>query len=330
MEEKILCAYGCNQEAKFKITKKKIDCCSESNNKCPENRRKISEALKKDHANNPKKIKYGVGSKEWREKNSEKIQKAIEKRKKTLKERFEAGLIKRNKGYKRSEETKEKIRKTIITQREKKIRNTAWEIRYRRDFSYLERWFYDNVISKNTLEKKYDIVNEYCEYPYFIDFAFINEKIAVELDGTQHYKNIDNGKDRQRDIFLNKKGWIIYRIPHFELKTKDVEKEFMEFLNSKEKKEKTLDLNLIKYKEYKDKIKKNITRNEYFNKLRHIYEEKEKENIEKVLNSNIDFAKFGWVQKVSELINKKPQKINGWIKKFLPNLYEEKCFKRKN
>ncbi len=51
--------------------------------------------------------------------------------------------------------------------------------------------------------------------------------------------------------------------------------------------------------------------------------EKEKINIEIVKNSNIDFSKFGWVTRVAELIKKHPQKINNWMKKYLPEILEK-------
>ena len=48
----------------------------------------------------------------------------------------------------------------------------------------------------------------------------------------------------------------------------------------------------------------------------------------KVKESGIDFTKFGWVRQVAKLINKHPQKINGWVKKYAPEIYE--CaFKKK-
>lgn len=55
---------------------------------------------------------------------------------------------------------------------------------------------------------------------------------------------------------------------------------------------------------------------------------KEKERWEAIQNSNIDFSKFGWVKKVSELfgINRA---AGAYIKAHFPEFYEEKCFKQK-
>jgi very-short-patch-repair endonuclease len=233
-------------------------------------------------------------------------------------------------GAPHTEESKAKIREKRIAYLQKKNGETAWEKRASRIPSYLENWFHENIIIKYQLTSKYDIISEYCEYPYFIDYAFINEKIAVELDGAVHFTNGDERieHDLKRDRYLKEKGWIIYRIPYFEIQTNYqlVIETFLKFLNSLEYQEKSFENNLIKYKEYKITQKLKI-KNEKEKK----FHNDEKSNIEKVINAvNIDFSKLGWVEKISKLIDKKPQHINKWMKKYLPEFYEEKCFKRKS
>jgi hypothetical protein len=48
-----------------------------------------------------------------------------------------------------------------------------------------------------------------------------------------------------------------------------------------------------------------------------------------ILNSDIDFSKFGWVEKISKLTGLLSQKVNGFMKKHLFEIYKDKCFKRK-
>ena len=48
----------------------------------------------------------------------------------------------------------------------------------------------------------------------------------------------------------------------------------------------------------------------------------------KIFNSNIDFNKYGWVGEVSKIINITPQRTSKWVKKNLPDLYEN-SYKRK-
>jgi 5-methylcytosine-specific restriction endonuclease McrA len=50
--------------------------------------------------------------------------------------------------------------------------------------------------------------------------------------------------------------------------------------------------------------------------------------IVKVQDSNIDFTKFGWVGEVARLLDIRPQKVNKWIRKYMPIFYEQHCFKR--
>jgi very-short-patch-repair endonuclease len=59
---------------------------------------------------------------------------------------------------------------------------------------------------------------------WFIDFADINRKIAIEIDGRQH--NLPDRKisDANKDAFLINQGWQVHRIPWKKL-TKDSREE---------------------------------------------------------------------------------------------------------
>lgn len=50
--------------------------------------------------------------------------------------------------------------------------------------------------------------------------------------------------------------------------------------------------------------------------------------VKKVLDSNIDFSKLGWVKQVATLLGKREQKINAWMKKYMLEFYEKNCYKR--
>jgi len=56
---------------------------------------------------------------------------------------------------------------------------------------------------------------------------------------------------------------------------------------------------------------------------------KNKKVVDKVLNSNIDFSKIGWVKEASKVIGITPQKVSGWMRRNMSDFYETKCFKRK-
>lgn len=45
-----------------------------------------------------------------------------------------------------------------------------------------------------------------------IDIAFINEKLAIEVDGREHRYKKQQKKDKQRDRFLIENKWAVLRI----------------------------------------------------------------------------------------------------------------------
>lgn len=49
-----------------------------------------------------------------------------------------------------------------------------------------------------------------------------------------------------------------------------------------------------------------------------------------ILQSNIDFTKFGWVNQVAKLINILPQRVHIFMKKYMLQFYNDNCFKRKS
>lgn len=56
---------------------------------------------------------------------------------------------------------------------------------------------------------------------------------------------------------------------------------------------------------------------------------KVQERIKLIKDSNIDFSKFGWVNHTAKLIDISPQKVSAFMKKYMADFYESKCFKRK-
>jgi hypothetical protein len=52
------------------------------------------------------------------------------------------------------------------------------------------------------------------------------------------------------------------------------------------------------------------------------------EKISFIINSGIDFSKFGWVNSVSDILKIKPQKVKGWMEKNMAEFYKS-CYKRK-
>lgn len=83
----------------------------------------------------------------------------------------------------------------------------GWKKRTKFEMSYPEK------IANGTLKDLgFEFEYEYHVHPYFIDFALLNYKIAIEIDGQQH-KLVERAKmDKKKDALLLSKGWTVYRI----------------------------------------------------------------------------------------------------------------------
>lgn len=78
-----------------------------------------------------------------------------------------------------------------------------------------------------------------------------------------------------------------------------------------------------------NKKKRTATRTEYWSMKNNELKEKNRELVESVLKSNIDFTKYGWSKQVSFLINKPHQKVATWMRRYMPETYDT-AFKRKS
>lgn len=83
----------------------------------------------------------------------------------------------------------------------------GWQSRNKLKLSYPEKLTFDYMENNNI-----DFERELKVGKYFIDFAFINKKIALEIDGRTHDDIEVIEKDTRKNDFLKKRGWIVYRI----------------------------------------------------------------------------------------------------------------------
>lgn len=225
--------------------------------------------------------------------------------------------------WSKNEEAKNAARKRRVEFLKKKTGKTAWERRQNGEMSYLEQWFYDECIQKYKLNEKFDIVNEYCEFPYFIDFAFTNIKVAVELDGRCHFIHGESRKehDKIKDKHLLEKGWNVFRIGYTENNQQTVD-EFLSYISNfnSEGKQLTNRLYLYHENEVKKLKKKKRNWNQYLQDDYKKRYELNKPCIDLIKQSEINFLQRGWVSQVAILLNKKHQHVRKWMKLYLPEI----------
>lgn len=224
--------------------------------------------------------------------------------------------------------TKQKISNSLVTAHSEG-RHAGWHhINSRQDkMSYPERFFID-VLKTNGLFDKYHIEQKFCIGKYFFDFAIIDLKLDIEIDGQQHFRDDDSiNHDKIRNEYLIEKGWKIYRIAWIQMNAnpkREIDK-FLKYIDN-------IDNEESHYYEISDIVIKRKpkfgNRMQYNTAKKLEYEKQQSKYIDVLLNSDIDFNKYGWVNKVSNIINQKPQKVNAWMKRFMLDHYENVCFKR--
>jgi very-short-patch-repair endonuclease len=85
---------------------------------------------------------------------------------------------------------------------------SGWKSRKKMQPSYPEQYFINLFNNQN-------IINWEKDYPcgkWFIDFAFIDKMIALEIDGSQHEYTDRKESDEKKDKYLIENGWNVIRI----------------------------------------------------------------------------------------------------------------------
>lgn len=157
--------------------------------------------------------------------------------------------------YKASDETKKKL---SIARTKWLLENPDKNVWRERKISYPEKIFKERL-EELGLNKHYLIIRERSVFPYYIDFAFENEKVAFEIDGDQHEWGEVKIKDLEKEDKLKKEGWRIYRATAKQvLQNRDlVIQQLLEFIGDKKTEYDKCGIILYngKYKESKRKIK---------------------------------------------------------------------------
>lgn len=155
-------------------------------------------------------------AKKYNIKSSSYIQKILKGYTRNASQANKIAHLKNPKAFKHSEETKQKIREIRLRYMKAHPEDTAW--RKRNKPSYPEECFI-KFLQEKGYDKTFLIEREKSVFPYFIDFAFTDIKLAIEIDGSQHLETERRKKDAEKDKLLNKLGWKILRISENIVKT---------------------------------------------------------------------------------------------------------------
>lgn len=218
--------------------------------------------------------------------------------------------------FKLSDKTKLKIKEKRIKFMKEHPEQTAWRLK---NISYPEKCFLNLIVEKE-LDKKFLIIREYSVFPYFIDFAFIDIKLAVEIDGSQHKLDDRHKQDIKKDKLLNKNGWKVLRIDASSIMyhKEEVYIKLNDILSNYKNKQSFLKIGIISNTDFKKEQK-------YINKIN---KEKSVENkINRVKQLNIDFHKKGWPITVAPILEITPQCVRRWMRRNMLDFYNENCLR---
>lgn len=153
---------------------------------------------------------HGCSRKAWNKGLTKETDDRVRKGCKTLKENYKNNIIKPSfLGRKHSEETKKKISESMKNAHKERRAHNIGECRWKCEPSYPEKFFID-VIKNEFQDHKY--IREYYILGYSLDFAWVDKKLEIEIDGEQHEKIENQIHDQQRDKILEENGWKTLRI----------------------------------------------------------------------------------------------------------------------
>lgn len=186
---------------------------------------------------------------------------------------------------------------------------------------------FEKMLKQRGLFKDYHIEYGLPVSKYFLDFAILEHKIDIEIDGVQHIRNENNIEhDKTRDLFLLNEGWKVYRISVKELLDENVIDNLIKFIKDNSTYRKYNPLEVLE--RYSPRKSKYGSRNDYNTAKKLQHDNRVKPIIDKLLKSNISFNKYGWVGKASDIIGITPQKVKKWMERYMPDFYKEQCYKR--
>lgn len=121
-------------------------------------------------------------------------------------------------GKKHTEEQKRKISESMKKAHAEGRAHNIGECRWNNKHSYPEQWFIKVLKNEFDLEKNKDYKMEFPFHKFYLDFAWVDKKFCIEIDGEQH-ERFQEQKDRdiEKDKLLKEEGWMELRKPWKEI-----------------------------------------------------------------------------------------------------------------
>ena len=150
------------------------------------------------------------GKETWNKGLTKESNNSIKKGAETFKRNFKNGKFNiHNKGKKLSKEHRKAVSEGMKKAHKEGRAHNIGTCRWNNKMSYPEE-FFTKVIENEFIDKNY--TNEYPVGIYSIDFAWVDKKLAIEIDGEQHERPEYKARDKRKDEKLYSEGWDVLRI----------------------------------------------------------------------------------------------------------------------
>ena len=199
--------------------------------------------------------------------------------------------------------------------------------------SYPENWLINFLKNDFNMIENVDYITEKPFYKYFLDFAWPEKRLCIEIDGAQHQrfdKLILN--DAEKDKLLKEDGWKELRLKwgYIVKYTQDAIKLITNFLN--EQGDITVPLYKSNSEIWEEKRKENELNGVLKDKQgkycpRKLSEDQWLKRKEIILNSDVDLTKLGWKSEVERKTELTRREIINTVNHFLD--LQELCYKRR-